>query len=133
MARTMTKRDGLSWRALWRMVLVGAALFALAAIAAAISGPRAPVVPAAPVVTGSDAAVMCHTFVEDRLRAPSTASWAWPSEDRITRDGDGVFTVRSYVDAQNDFGAQIRTRYTCVVQPPTAERKTWRLVSLDLP
>jgi hypothetical protein len=58
--------------------------------------------------------VMSQKFIRNRLKSPSSASF--PS---ITADGvqaistsDCEFAVRAYVDAQNGFGAQIRTPYS---------------------
>lgn len=34
------------------------------------------------------------------------------AEPRVTKSGN-TFTVRHYVDAQNSFGAQLRSPYTC--------------------
>lgn len=58
--------------------------------------------------------VMSQKFIRNRLKSPSSASF--PS---ITADGvqtasisDCGFMVRAYVDAQNSFGAQIRTPYS---------------------
>jgi len=57
-------------------------------------------------------------FVLDRLKAPATAEFAemgaegtWVHEDR-----PGQFTVKSYVDSQNAFGAKLRTWYICKVR-----------------
>ncbi len=83
-------------------------------------------------VENHGAAWACRDFVTNRLRAPATASWPWLDEEKVTRAADGAFTVRSYVDAQNAYGANIRTRYTCVVRPPTSDGQSWSLVSLEL-
>ncbi len=66
--------------------------------------------------TPSMARTMCHEFVTDRLRAPSTAKFPNAySEHRITKLGPGHYQVASYVDAQNGFGAQVRSSYLCEV------------------
>jgi hypothetical protein len=52
--------------------------------------------------------------------------------------GGGVFQVRSYVDAQNSFGAMIRTNYFCKVQftgtPQDDEwnSRYWNLLQLNI-
>lgn len=50
-------------------------------------------------------------FVEQRLKAPSTAEFA----DNATHIGgsekDSIYDVKSYVDSQNSFGAHIRSNY----------------------
>ena len=50
------------------------------------------------------------------LKAPSTAKFPRTSDDQVTDMGGGTFEIKSYVDAQNSFGAMIRTRYTCSVK-----------------
>jgi hypothetical protein len=73
---------------------------------------------------------MCRAFVTDRLQEPATASFASGTDETVSKNGDGSFTVRSYVDAQNGVGENVRTRYACVVRP-VPNTDTWSLVSLD--
>lgn len=79
------------------------------------------------VRTGSriDAFVMSKQFVERRLRAPRTASFPSITNDEVLIDdlGAGRWRVRAYVDAQNAFGGEVRTRYKCVMR--TADGETW--------
>lgn len=58
-----------------------------------------------------DAVVACKRFVEERLTAPATADF---SGETVT--GEGPFTVTGTVDAENAFGAKLRSTYTCVVR-----------------
>lgn len=62
---------------------------------------------------------VCTEFVKDQLKAPGTAEFRNPYEDdgevTITGAGDGPYTVRSTVDAQNGFGAQLRNSFSCTV------------------
>jgi hypothetical protein len=73
--------------------------------------------------------IMCQDFVKNRLKAPRTAKFPRSSEARTTDLGNGRYRVISYVDAQNSFGALIRTRYACTVQYTGNDR--WRLEALD--
>lgn len=52
-------------------------------------------------------------LVRERLKAPSTAEFSSPSQISSSLDGSGdcIYEVRSNVDAQNSFGAQIRGDY----------------------
>ena len=60
----------------------------------------------------ADAANACEkTFIADRLKAPSTAKYT----NVRTSESGGTYTVMGYVDAQNSFGAQIRSNFTCIV------------------
>ncbi len=64
----------------------------------------------------SMAFVMSQEFVKRRLRAPATADFpSWPSEYRSQAIGDCKYQVITYVDAQNGFGALIRSRYSATM------------------
>lgn len=80
---------------------------------------------------------VCTSFVKDRLKAPSTADFPNPysrgsdvSMIPVTYEQKPGYVVRSHVDAQNGFGAQIRSDFACTVTHEGGER--WRLVNLDL-
>ena len=74
---------------------------------------------------------VCKDFVKRRLKAPSTAKFRNPLQDdgevAITGSGNGPFTIRSTVDAENSFGAKPRSTFTCVV---TLNGDTWNLDNL---
>lgn len=53
--------------------------------------------------------------VKEELKAPSTAKFPWDYESYVTDNGDGTYTVTSYVDAENSFGAKIRSKFRCIV------------------
>lgn len=59
------------------------------------------------------ALVMCEDFVRERLRAPSTAEFGPSHEARVQPTADDRWFVRSHVDAQNGFGAMIRSEWSC--------------------
>lgn len=61
------------------------------------------------------ALVVCQQFVEDQLKAPSTAEFAIMSDSEVANTTGNVWVVESYVDAQNSFGATIRTQFRCEV------------------
>jgi hypothetical protein len=65
-----------------------------------------------------EAASMCQGFVKDRLMTPSTAKFpsVYSADTKTDKLSLGHYRVRSYVDAQNSFGAQIRTPYVCEVR-----------------
>ena len=73
----------------------------------------------------------CQNFVSNRLKSPSSAHFAHVWNSTITADGtgDGSYTVVSHVDAQNGFGATLRTSFVCQVRPYGAG---WELKSLDI-
>lgn len=76
--------------------------------------------------------VMCQEFVSRQLRAPSTADYPWMSADGVSslHQGEGRYMVRGYVDAQNAFGATIRTNWTCDVQYTGGDN--WRALDVQL-
>ena len=78
-----------------------------------------------------DAYVMSQLFVEDALKAPSTAKFPVYSEDMVVDGGDGSFIVSAYVDAQNGFGAMMRSNYVCIMQYDKATDE-WALKGLDI-
>lgn len=53
------------------------------------------------------------------LKSPSTAKFAneYDKESKYKVNEDGSITIQSYVDADNSFGAKIRTFYKCNVSP----------------
>ncbi|WP_229849506.1 hypothetical protein, partial [Paracoccus aerius] len=83
----------------------------------------------------TEAAVICQNFVDANLKAPSTADHPWLDRDIIDM-GTWKYTVLSYVDAQNSFGAMIRTDYHCEVQykgsGDNLDPANWTLVTLEM-
>lgn len=61
-----------------------------------------------------NALILSRRFVESALKAPSTAKFPaiWDEGVFIIRAGD-KYSVSAYVDAQNSFGAMLRTDYYC--------------------
>ncbi|MDF2047278.1 hypothetical protein P2P98_14015 [Microbacterium sp. Kw_RZR3] len=57
----------------------------------------------------SEAIAQCEDLVTSQLKAPSTASF----DSAAARNGTAEWTVTGTVDAQNGFGAQIRSTYQC--------------------
>ena len=73
----------------------------------------------------------CQGFVRANLKAPSTAVFpAAPTSSVVITQGqfDGVTVLKGYVDAQNGFGAQIRSIWACSTKFDPASG-TWVNVS----
>lgn len=68
----------------------------------------------------------CEESVANRLRAPSSAEFV---RSIATEGEDGVWTVSGTVDAQNGFGAMIRSFYTCKVEN---EELGWYAYSVEI-
>ncbi len=85
--------------------------------------------------TKIEAWVMTQQFVEDSLKSPGSAEYGGlfsdyqDPEQIVTSLGDGTFRVRAWVDAQNSFGAKIRTHFVCELKYVGNDR--WQLISLD--
>ena len=72
-------------------------------------------------------------FVKQQLISPSTAKFPGfvfgGANEHVTPLGDHKFKIASYLDAQNAFGAMIRTNYVGVVQQ--VSEYGWDLLSLE--
>jgi len=64
--------------------------------------------------TKFSAEFQCKQAIESRLKAPSTADWTGPATG-LWKDHAGYFLVTYTVDAQNSFGAKLRSSYQCQV------------------
>lgn len=53
----------------------------------------------------------CKNWVREQLKAPATADFGGEGIS-----GSGPWTITGYVDAENSFGAKIRTNWTCDVR-----------------
>lgn len=59
----------------------------------------------------AEAFTVAEAMVKQKLKSPSTAKFCTVSQSTITHDGD-VYTVSGWVDAQNSFGATLRSNWT---------------------
>lgn len=91
---------------------IGIAVVALAVCGLCGWGMNAKDSPAQADPSGDAKRVCQEEFIPKRLKAPRTAEFADVS---VTNDGD-AYTVSGSVDAQNGFGALIRSSFTCVVR-----------------
>lgn len=86
----------------------------------------------------SMAFVMCQLYVQNRLKAPSTAEFATSSNSNIQDLGNNTFEILSHVDAQNSFGAVLRTNYYCKIQyigdasNDESQSRFWKLIDLQI-
>lgn len=80
------------------------------------------------------AAIICSNYVENSLKSPKSADFPFDKAAGGSKYlGEQKYLVRSYVDAQNAFGAQIRTWYICNIQYQSgqdADQRNWNLLSL---
>jgi hypothetical protein len=76
---------------------------------------------------------MMEDFVKQRLKSPSTAEFPGVFDgklDHVTDLENQTYRIVSYVDAQNSFGAKIRTKFIGEIKQTSADR--WQLISLDI-
>jgi len=62
-----------------------------------------------------NALIHSRDCVTNSLKAPATAVFAPLFKSTVTKTNDSTFTVVSYVDSQNSYGAMLRNAYTCTV------------------
>jgi hypothetical protein len=97
----------------------------------------------------SAAQVMCEQFVTESLKSPSTADFGGLFDDRDSAAfieaeqaqqlgvdtsklrNTGVWVVAGSVDAQNSFGAMIRSEYACVLDYEKGS-DTWYLLDISI-
>ena len=84
-----------------------------------------------PVHDELGARVVCQEFVKRRLKAPATAKFELHHVRQVAPLDSGCYTVWGYVDAQNSFGALIRSEYYCSVCS-TGERDMYDLKDLRI-
>jgi hypothetical protein len=75
-----------------------------------------------------EACYMAQQFVEQRLKAPSTAEFQNCYDVTVSFYEPDTYIVPSYVDSQNGFGAMLRSEYRATVQHLGRDR--WRLVGV---
>jgi len=70
----------------------------------------------------------CRMFIEDHLKAPKTAEFERYNASRVYQLNTSEWIVTMRVDAQNSFGAMIRSDFKCQLRD---EGETWRLIDLQ--
>lgn len=86
--------------------------------------------PAPAVADSSDACYMAQKFMRGTLKAPSTATFApCQAPDSVVTQTERIWHVRSWVDAQNGFGAMLRNHFAAdLIYYPATDK--WQLVDL---
>lgn len=60
--------------------------------------------------------VYSQQYIKDELKTPSTAKFAGVGESNIQKLDKETYRITSFVDAQNNFGATLRTNYVIVMK-----------------
>lgn len=69
-------------------------------------------------------------LVKDKLKSPKSADFPSYSSDFVTRNGDTV-TVSAYVEADNSFGAHVKTNYIATIQLKNNEPVSGSVVLIE--
>ncbi len=72
--------------------------------------------------------VYTQMYVKNHLKSTSTAKFPWGYSDYVDRIGT-TYTIKSYVDSQNSFGAMIRTYFNATVKQVSEDN--WEMVSFE--
>lgn len=76
--------------------------------------------------------VACQMKVDDLLKAPATAGYPLISSLQYSSDGNTYSFPRAWVDAENSFGAEIRTFFSCdATASPSGESWSVNVTLLD--
>jgi hypothetical protein len=70
----------------------------------------------------------CQEFVKRKLTAPATADFASFGESRVVPMGNSKFSVVTHVDAQNSFGAKVRS--VCICDLLRLGEDSWREIAV---
>jgi hypothetical protein len=60
--------------------------------------------------------------IEEQLKAPSTASFASFRDSTVVKTSPGVYSIISYVDAENSFGAKLRSKWVATATYQSKDR-----------
>jgi hypothetical protein len=88
------------------------------------------------IPTRIEAFVVASDQIEQRLKAPSTADFPSAGESQILIDPQQqIYTIRSYVDSENDFGAKLRKSWSCKLRYISGEWtdiRSWELLYIGI-
>ena len=75
--------------------------------------------------TSFEAERMCETWVRERLKAPATAEFSGTRAQttNVGENGADAWSVTGDVDAENTFGAKLRSAWSCDIR---IDGDTWR-------
>jgi ribosomal protein L40E len=74
--------------------------------------------------------IMSQQFVKEILKSPRSAKFPWYDNSFVTDLGDGRYVVYAYVDAQNAYGAMMRTKYMCTIK--YTGNDNWRCIGVEM-
>ncbi len=81
-------------------------------------------------LSNDEIAIAGQKFVEKNLKAPSTAQFPPLFKSSVKKIKSGHYSVSSYVDSQNEFGAMIRSNYIVELKQTTDGKIS--LINIDI-
>ena len=75
-----------------------------------------------------DAYVYAREIVKEQLKVPSSAEFQKAYEVSVVEVGDAKYSFQFWVEAENSFGAKVRTTYNCTMQRKDGK---WHLMRLE--
>lgn len=75
--------------------------------------------------------VMAQKPIRAQLRSPSSAIFPFAHQVAVVPIGDCRWKIIAYVDAQNGFGAMLRTPWTATIQH-NPDSGAWRMISANV-
>jgi len=73
-----------------------------------------------------EAIVQAETYVKDILKSPKSAKFSGITETNATEISTDEWEVTGWVDAENSFGADVRSNYRVVMEVDAKEREWTR-------
>lgn len=107
----MTHEQTVRWAKIGGGALGGLAVAIVAVVALAGGGGGDGPAGDSPQVRAAAAERACQDMVRDQLRSPASAQFS-----DVTSTGGGPWTVTGSVDADNAFGASLRSTWSCQVR-----------------
>jgi len=87
------------------------------------------------IPTTSNAFIIAKDFVKNRLKSPSSADFPFDDYRANVDTSTNTYVVQSYVDAQNAFGANLRSNWVIKMRykgGSWADYKNWEVVNLEM-
>jgi hypothetical protein len=78
------------------------------------------------------ARVLAEDAIREKLKAPATAKFSGTSDTRVIQFEPNRWMVNGHVDAQNVFGAQIRSNYSVTVEFEDERDDSYRIQTVTL-
>jgi len=78
------------------------------------------------------AVTSAQNLVKDELKSPSTAKFPWEDTEYTVKRNGSDWQVNGYVDAQNSFGAVVRTNWTAVFTMGDTSGSTYKVSNYDV-